>query len=268
MIARVRGLPLLRYRDLVRELAITDFKLKYQGSALGYLWSFARPLLLFAVLYFVFNRFFRIGASVPHYALFLLLGIVLWSFFTDSTLVAMTSIVERRDLIRKVYFPRIVIVIAGSLSALITLGLNLIVIFAFIVATGVGFSSRALLFVPLILELYVLSLGCSLLLAALFVKFRDFRYIWEVGLQLLFYASPVIYPLSLVPRSLTWLFALSPIAQIVEDARKVLIVPDTLSTADVDPWPLLALPYLVPVVLLIAGYLYFESAAARFAEDL
>lgn len=257
-----------RTRTLVRELAITDFKLKYQGLALGYIWSLAKPLMLFAVLYFVFTRLIRLGDAIPHYAIYLLLGVVLWSYFLESTLVAMVSVVDRGDLIRKVYFPRLVIPIATSISSLITLGLNLLVVFVFIAVTGVGFRPVLPLFALLLIELYVLSLGCSLLLAALYVRFRDIRPIWEVGLQLLFYASPIIYPLTIVPKRFAGFMAMSPIAQIIEDSRKVLITPQALSTADLVQWPLALLPYLIPPVVLVAGYWYFESAAAKFAEEL
>jgi ABC-2 type transport system permease protein len=260
--------PFLRFRNLVRELAITDFKLKYQGLALGYLWSLAKPLMLFAVLYFVFTRLIRIGDAIPNYAIYLLLGVVLWSYFLESTLVAMVSVVDRGDLIRKVYFPRIVIPIATSISSLITLGLNLVVVFVFIAITGIGFQPTLPLFLLLLIELYVLSLGSSLLLAALYVRFRDLRPIWEVSLQLLFYATPIIYPLTIVPKRIAGIMALSPIAQIVEDSRKVLITAQAPSTTDLVHGPLALLPYLIPPVVLVAGYLYFESAAAKFAEEL
>src|ERR1035437_8384562 len=119
------------YFSLIRELAITDFKLKYQGSIFGYLWSLMKPLAIFGVLYLVFTVFVRIPSKIPHFPVYLLLGIVLWNYFAESPTVGMPSIVEKGDLIRKVYFPRIVIVIANSLSALITLLLNLIVIAGF-----------------------------------------------------------------------------------------------------------------------------------------
>jgi len=257
-----------RYGGMIRELAVTDFKLKYQGSVLGYLWSFAKPLMLFAVLYFVFTRFVPAGARVPHYGHYLLLGIVLWTYFVDGTLVGMVSIVDRSDLIRKVYFPRIVIPVASSITALITLGLNLVIIFAFILIAGIGLRPTLPLFVLVLLELYVLTLGCSLLLAALFVRFRDFRHIWEVVLQVLFYATPIIYPLSLVPKRVAPLLALSPMAQIVEDARKVLITPETMTVTQLLPLPLSLFPYLVPVVLVVVGYWYFQSTASKFAEQL
>jgi len=256
------------YGAMIREIAFTDFKLKYQGSVLGYLWSLAKPLMLFAILYFVFTRLFRLGTSVPHYGQYLLLGIVLWTYFVDATAVAMVSVVSQRDLIRKVYFPRIVIPIAASVSSLITLVLNLVVIFAFIVIGTIGFQVTLPLFLLLLLELYIFSLGCSLMLAALYVRFRDLRYIWEVLLQLLFYASPIIYPLILLPKKILTFAALNPIAQIIEDSRKVLITPKTTTIAQIVPWPFALIPYLIPVALLVIGYWYFEAAAAKFAEEL
>jgi ABC-2 type transport system permease protein len=255
------------YGGMIREIAVTDFKLKYQGSVLGYLWSFAKPLMLFAILYFVFTRVFRLGGSVPHYGHYLLLGIVLWSYFVDATVVAMVSVVDRGELIRKVYFPRIIIPIAASISALITLVLNLLVLLVFIALGHVGFRVTAPLLIPLLLELYLLALGCSLLLAALYVRFRDFRHIWEVFLQMFFYASPIIYPLAIAGHYARFM-VLSPIAQVIEDARKVMITPETKSAVDLLPSPVFLVPYLIPVVILVIGYWYFEATAAKFAEEL
>lgn len=259
----------MAYKDLIRELAVTDFKLKYQGSVLGYLWSFAKPLMLFAVLYVVFTRFVRFGGgTIDHYSLYLLLGIVLWSYFTDSTSAAMGSIVDRGDLIRKVYFPRIVIVVAASISSLITLLLNLVVVFIFMLVARIPVHWAWPVFFLLVGELYALSLGCSLLLSALYVKFRDFRHIWEVGLQIMFYASPIIYPLSLVPHSFVPVLTLSPITQIIQDSRWLLITPHTVTTSDTLHLPWVLVPYLLPVIILWVGYSYFNRAAAAFAEEI
>ena len=263
------GGPSPAYMNLLRELAVTDYKVKYQGSILsGYVWSFARPLLLFGVLYFVFTRVIKLGAGVPDYALSLLIGVVLWTYFLDATVRGMTSIVERGDLIRKVYFPRAIIVIASSVSSGITLALNFVVVAVFFVASGVTPRLTAPLIILVLIELYALTLGCSFLLAALYVRLRDFRHIWELGLQLLFYASPIIYPLSFVPERYRGLLSLNPIAQIVQDARKVLLSSSTLSTIDIIHSPLVVVPYAIPVIVLLVGYFYFNAAAAEFAEQI
>jgi len=258
------------YWSMVRELALTDFKLKYQGSFFGYLWSLMKPLAIFGVLYLVFSVFVRIpGSDIANYPVYLLLGIVLWNYFAESTNNAMRSIVDKGDLIRKVYFPRIVILISNSISALITLLLNLLIIVVFMLIAQIYPTPLAVLgFFALTLELYLLCLGVSFFLAALFVRFRDFAYIWEVALQLLFYASAIIFPLSIVPGRYLQLLTLSPITQIIQDARKLLISPATITTFDsVHSW-LHLIPYIIPLLLTIFGYLYFERAASRFAEDV
>jgi len=257
------------YWSMVRELAVTDFKLKYQGSFFGYLWSLMKPLAVFGVLYLVFSVFVRIGSDIPNYPIYLLLGIVLWNYFAESTNNAMRCIVDKGDLIRKVYFPRIVILIATSISAIITLLLNLIIIVVFLAVARIVPSPEQIAgFVLLLVELYLLSLGLSFFLGALYVKFRDFAYIWEVALQLLFYASAIIFPLSVVPHRFQQLLVLSPITQIVQDARWLLISNQTITTGDVVHSALRFVPYVVPAVLVVLGYAYFEHAAGRFAEDV
>lgn len=256
------------YYGLIRELAITDFKLKYQGSVFGYFWSLMKPLAIFAVLYLVFTVFVRIPSTLPHFPVYLLLGIVLWSYFAESTTSAMRSIVDKGDLIRKVYFPRIVILIANSISAFITLLLNLLVVALFMGLSQIVPSFSSLGFVLLIIELYLLSLGVSLFLSALYVRFRDFAYIWEVILQLLFYASAIIFDISIIPPKYLPFLAISPITQILQDARKLLITPLTTTTFDVIQGPLHFIPYLIPIVLVVSGFIFFEASASRFAEDI
>jgi ABC-2 type transport system permease protein len=256
------------YFNLIRELAITDFKLKYQGSVIGYMWSLMKPLAVFGVLYLVFTVFVKIGATIPNYPAYLLLGIVLWTYFADSTNAAMNAIVDKGDLLRKVYFPRIVILIASSISALITLFLNVMVIVAFILIARIDININALLFLPLIAELYVLSLGVSLFLSALYVKYRDFSHIWEVTTQLLFYASAIIYPLSIVPSKYIPTMLTNPIIQIIQDARHVLITPETTIPLNILHGWILFVPYLIPFILLILGYLYFQRTAKYFAEEI
>jgi ABC-2 type transport system permease protein len=186
-------------RALLSELVRTDFKLRYQGSVLGYAWSLLRPLMLFLILYIVFVKFLRLGASIPHYPVYLLLGIVIWNFFLEMTTQSLGSIVGRGDLIRKIRIPRWMIVFSSSISALINFFLNLLVVGFFIIINHVEFSWLVLLLPLIFLEVYLFALGCSLFLSALFVKFRDINYIWEVILQAGFYLTPILYPLSLIP---------------------------------------------------------------------
>lgn len=256
------------YWGLIRELALTDFKLKYQGSAIGYLWSLAKPLALFGILYLVFSVFVKFGAGVKDYPLQLLLGVVIWNYFAESTSGAMRSVVEQGGLIRKVYFPRIVIILASSISALITLVLNFGVVIVFMLIARVMPTWHALAFFPLIIELYLFTLGVSLILSSLYVKFRDFSHIWELILQILFYATPIIYPITLLPKNFMILAALSPTTQIIQDLRRALIDPAAITSSGLLPLPLLLIPYILPVALAIGGYIYFELAAAKFAEEV
>jgi ABC-2 type transport system permease protein len=258
-----------RYFDLIRELAITDFKLKYQGSIAGYLWSLAKPLMIFGVLYMVFSVFVRIGSSIPHYPIYLLLGVILWTYFAETTSIGMRAIVDKGDMIRKVYFPRGVLIIAASISAFITLLLNLLIVFLFMIIGGLPFSILSIsVFFLLIIELYILSLGVSFFLSSLYVKYRDVGHIWEVLMQVLFYATPIIYPLSIVPLKYQKLILLSPITQILQDSRWILITKETTTSASLLGWPIWLLIVMSPIVIAVSGYHFFNKSAAKFAEDV
>jgi len=256
------------YLGLIKELAITDFKLKYQGSVLGYVWSLVKPLMLFLVLYFVFTRVFRLGNSVPHYPVYLLLGVVIWGFFTEVTANSLGAIVSKGDLIRKVYFPRIVLVISGGITSLITFSLNLIVVFIFMWFTHAEISVLSPLFILLVIELFILSIGLGLILSSLFVRFRDLSHIWEIILQAMFYATPILYPLLLVPSPFSKIMMLSPVAQIIQDSRYILITPQTETAWMIMGAKFYVIPYILPFIILIFGYILFEKSAAKFAEEV
>lgn len=258
----------LNYLGLLRELAFTDFKLKYQGSFFGYLWSLAKPLMLFGILLFVFTNFFKLGGVVPHYPVYLLFGIVLWTFFIEATSASMNSIVGKGDLIRKVYFPRIILTISASVSALISLLLNLIIVFVFMFFTKVSLSIGAPLLLLILIEFFVFTSGVSLFLAALFVRYRDVLHTWEILSQVLFYATPILYPLSLVPESFGKVMMLSPIAQIIQDGRYILITTESATAFKVLSFPLNLVPYVLPVFIFIFAYWFFQKQASKFAEEI
>lgn len=257
-------------RALLSELVRTDFKLRYQGSVLGYAWSLLRPLFMFLILYLVFTRFIRLGDSIPHYPVYLLFGIVLWQFFTDMTTQSLGSVVGRGDLIRKIRIPRWMIVLTSSVSALINLGLNLIVvgIFAVINQVDVGWS---VLWLPVILiEIYVFGVGLALFLSAAYVKYRDLSFIWDVILQAGFYMTPIIYPLSVISSlAIKKLLLLNPVAQAIQDARFAVITTETITIADV--WSgatARLLPLAISLVIFLIGLLYFKKESKYFAENI
>lgn len=257
-------------RTLLSELVRTDFKLRYQGSVLGYAWSLLRPLMLFLILYVVFVKFLRIGGDVPHFPIYLLLGIVLWQFFADMTTQSLGSIVGRGDLIRKIRIPRWTIIFSSSILALINLFLNLLIIAVFMVIDDVSVTA-AILTLPLILaEIYVFALGVSLFLAAAFVKFRDINYIWEVIMQAAFYLTPILYPLSLITNdTFQKLILLNPMAQAIQDARYIMVTSETLTIRSVfEGGGYQFIPLGIVITALIGGLMYFKSQASSFAENI
>jgi ABC-2 type transport system permease protein len=244
-----------RNRILLAELVRTDFKLRYQASALGYLWSILNPLLLFTILYVVFDRFLGIGRGIEHFAVYLLLGIVLWRFFVEATNNGLKAIVARGSLIRKINFPRYIIVISGTISSLINLLINLVVVFIFILINGVDLSWQALLIIPLVIELYLFALAIAFFLAAVNVKFRDISYLWDVFIQAAFYATPIIYPLTLV------------LAQ-SQFAAQLLVTDDSLTMWELfKEYPIFVLvPFVIIILIGSIAAVYFKKSAKRFAE--
>lgn len=259
-------------RVLLAELVRTEFKLRYQDSILGFLWSLLKPLLMFAILYFVFGHLLKIGASIEHYAVYLLLGIVLWNFFAEATSQGLSAIVARGDLIRKVNFPKYIVVISGTISALINLGINLVVIVIFMIFNGVDLLPTAPLFIFPVISLYILSLAIAFFLAAANVKYRDVGHIWDILIQAAFYATPVLYPISLVLAQNYYigsLLMLSPVAQAIQDARYFLITHQTTTTADLfSSWYILIIPYLITLTLIIIATVYFKKSSKYFAENV
>lgn len=271
-----------RYRYswiILKELVKTDFQLRYQGSFLGIAWSVLKPLMLFCVMYVVFVRFLKFSDGTPTFPLVLLLGISLWNFFTEATTMGLNGITGRGDLLRKVNFPKYIIVVSATVGSLISLAINMCVVLLFCIASGlVHFTWRVVLLPLNFLELYVLALGCALLLATANVYFRDIQHIWEVALQVLFYATPIIYPLSMIVDRLgadtgnlvCKLMLLSPPAQIIQDIRHNLIAPDTTPTVWTvyDNWWGPLIPIALTVALLCLGVDVFRRHSQKFAEVL
>ena len=257
---------------LLKELTKTDFKLRYQGSALGYLWAILRPLLMFAILYVVFSKILKFGDDIPHYSVYLLTGTVLWSFFSECTNQGIQAMVMRGDLIRKIRFPKYIVVVSSTLTAVINLLINVCVIIVFALINGVE-PSVSWLMVPLfIVELYALSLGISFLLGAINVKYRDVASIWDVLIQALFYTAPIIYPISMAASmspTAAKVLLLNPISQVIQYVRYNLITKETVTTWNyIDNTWLKLLPIAIIILLLIIGALYFRKKSRYFAEEV
>lgn len=261
-------------RILLGELVKTDFKLRYQGSVLGYFWAVLRPLLMFAILYVVFAKLLRFGGDIPHYPVYLLTGTVLWSFFTECTNQGIQSIVQRGDLLRKISFPKYIIVISATATALINLFINLGVVVIFAIINGVTPSFSWLTVLPLVLELYTFALGISFLLGAINVKYRDVTSIWDVLIQALFYAVPIIYPISMVISAGSYgpfcaqLIMLNPIAQVIQDIRYNLITTTTITGWEINSGLLALVPILIVVLILALACIFFQRRSRYFAEEV
>ena len=257
---------------LLKELIKTDFKLRYQGSAIGYLWSILKPVLLFLVMYVVFVRFLRFGAGVPHFAVALLLGMTVWNFFSEVTNMGMISIVSRGDLMRKISFSKPIIIFSVTANALINFGINLIVVLAFALINGVWFTPKILFLPFLTIELILLSVGIAFFLATLFVKYRDLGPVWEVFLQAFMYATPIIYPVTMLFTNgtrVTWyarILMLNPMAQIVQDLRYTLIDPVNITTCQIVPMSMAWIPYVLSPIIFMLGLTFFNKQSSKFAE--
>lgn len=261
-----------RNRILLNELSKTDFKLRYQGSILGYLWAIIRPFLMFGTMYLVFAKFLRFGDEIPHYPVYLLVGTVLWNFFIECTNQGIQSLLIRSDLMRKIAFPKWIIVLSATTTALINLGINFVVIILFSFFSGIVPNPGWLLVPFLILELYLLSLGLALLLGSVNIKYRDVQSIWEVLVQALFYAIPIIYPIQMVATYSNFtahLLMLNPIAQVIQDVRSLLVTDATLTSWEILPHFLLNfIPLLLVSLVFIAGMLVFKRKSKYFAEEI
>ncbi len=260
-----------RYRYpliLLGAMVVTDFKLRYQASLLGYLWTLLRPLAIFSILYVVFASFLKIGAGVPYFPVYLLFGIVLWGFFNESTTQGLASLVGRADLLRKIRFPRYVVVLSVGGSVLIGFVLNMLVIVLFMIILQVPVRLEVLWLPLLFVELVALSISLAFFLSALYVRFRDINYIWDVIMQAAFYAVPILYPLTLVPAKYARFLVLNPMAQIIQDARYVLITDQTQTISQLfgTPWAR-AIPVGITLVLAVTSVIYFRRRSSSFAEE-
>jgi len=248
------------YRELILRLAWSDFKLRYKSSALGFFWSLLEPLLMLLVLYLVFTNLMRI--QVEHYQLFLLLGIILWNFLDRGTSLSIGSITGKPSLVQKIYFPRDILVISTCIMALMMTALEFVVFVIFMAIFRV-MPGWPIAFFPLLVALeFFLILGLSLALSALNIYFRDVQFIWRVVVQVGFFATPILYPITIFPEKIRWIVMLNPMAQIIIMMRNCILYgtpPEVLSLAYVA---------LSTLALLFVGYVIFDRLEPRFAEAI
>jgi ABC-2 type transport system permease protein len=266
-----------RFWALTVMLARTEFKLRFFGSVLGYLWTLMRPLMLFGVLLFVFTTVLNInkGNPVPHYPEYLLESIILFTYFQETTSGSVASLVGRENLLRKVRFPRLVVPLSVALTCFFNLCMNLIVVFIFILASGVE-PRLSWLELPVLLALMViLSTGVGMILSAAYVRYRDVQPIWEVISQILWYGSPILYTVQTVSKhhlfgvNFARLLVINPIGSILTQARKALLDPAAPSAARaIGGVPRLMIPFAIIALLFALGLWYFSREAPRISENL
>lgn len=251
-----------KYQNLriVKELVISEFKLRYQNSYLGYFWSLIKPMMLFGVIYVVFSVFME--SPVENYPIYLLLGILLWNFFAEATLIGMNTFLNKRELVTKIYFSRAALIFASTISSLITLLLNLIIFFLFLWIGGISPGPEALFFILYLVEVYFIATGVTFILASFTIHFRDLQHIWEILLQIGFWLTPIIYPITLVPQLYHRYIFLNPLARIIEYSR------DIFMRHHMPSLYLNSILILLTLVIFVLGYGIFRTQAAKIAEKL
>jgi ABC-type polysaccharide/polyol phosphate export permease len=246
--------------SLLKELAITDFKLRYKNSVLGYLWSLLKPLAIFGSLYLVFSIFVRF--DVPNYPLFLLLGILLWNYFTEATLNGMHSLVNKSSLLTKINVNKFTVVLASNVTTLLTLLLNLVIFFvlAAVFQRDLAWTITAL---PLVIaELFLTALGVSLALSVWYVRLRDLASIWEILLQIGFWVTPIIYPLAIVPQRFVKFMAFNPMHRIIHESRQLLVELHAPRPSE------MLITFASSLLIFSLGYLVFRAREKRVAEEV
>ncbi len=260
-----------RFFDLLWLMSVTEFKRVYFGTVFGYLWSLIRPLMLFGILLFVFTRVFKIGSEeAEHYPVLLLLGIVLFTFFQEATLNSVTSVVAQEGVVRKTQFPRLVIPLATVLTGAFNLCLNMVVVFGFILAFGVDPSWSWLLFPVALMALLIFTAAVSMALSVLYVRFRDVAIIWTVLAQVLFYGTPILYPIeALDNETYEHLLMINPLAPIFEQARVWVVEPSAPTAVQAAGGAAGLIPAaLIYIAVCAFGVWIFKRDAPRIAEEL
>jgi ABC-2 type transport system permease protein len=271
--SRPRGIgtqtELKRFLSLTWTIAVTDFKLKFYGSVLGYVWTLARPFLFFGVIYFVFTEIVGLDKNVPNYGVYILFALVLFQFFGEATGGCVNALVVRESMLRKMRFPQLVIPLAVVLTALFNLGMTLIAVFVFALASGV-LPHWGWFELPVIIVLLTFfATGVGLLLSSLFVRYRDVQPIWEVISQMLFYASPILYVATMVPESYQRAYLANPIAALLTEMRVAVVDPSARHVWDAIGAPeRMLIPVGIVVVTFALGLWVFRREAPRIAENL
>jgi ABC-2 type transport system permease protein len=255
----------LAYRvRIIRVFARTEFKLKYAESILGYFWSLAKPLIYFATLWVVFSRLFK--TSIPEFGLYLIVGVVFFTYLSDSVSTALPSIVARGSVLRRISFPSLSVPLGSLTSSTMTFGLNLVAVVVFVAVADVTPSLDWLLIIPLLLELVVFVVGVALIASSLYVRLRDIGQIWEVLAMVILYTSAIMYPITILPEWAQRIVGLNPLVQITQDVRRLLLSDEPDALAVIPVLHSQVFPVLIALSLLVVGVVLHRREAPRFPE--
>lgn len=250
---------IFEYKELIKNLVISDLKTKYSSSVLGFAWSMLNPLLMMLVLYFVFSNIFK---SQENFVVYLLTGILAWRFFAIGTTTAISSIVGKSSLVTKIYIPREILTLSTAISSLISSTLEFLVLIPLLVILGAGISSTTLMFPIIQLIYFLIVYGISLILASLYVYYRDLNQIWDVVLQVGFFLSPIIYPPSLVPVKYEFYYMLNPITRLINMYRDIFLTGTIPKISD------FGIVIIFGLVIFFIGTTVFRKLSRRFAEEV
>ena len=258
-----------RFADLLWLMSANEFRTQYARTALGFLWTIIRPLVYFGVIFLILREVLRFGPGVKDYGIILVLNLILFTYFQEATTRAVRSISQREPMVRKMQFPRIIIPLSVSLTAALSMIVNLTVLLPILLLFGLEVHETWLLFPLLLIGLITLTTAVSMLLSVLYVRYRDTAQVWSLISRLLFYASPVLFPIELVPDSFQEYIAASPLAPILELTRLWVVDPTAPGpTAEVGTLVGLVIPVALSVAICVGGLWLFERDAPRFAEEL
>ena len=251
---------LYQYRELLKTSIKKDIGGKYKKSFLGILWSFINPLLQIAVYAIIFPIIMR--NNIENYTVFMVCGLIPWTYFANVINRSSFVMIENGNIIKKVYFPREILPISIVTSETVTFVISSIIILLFVLGSGMGLSIYILLYPLLLLAQYIMQIGFSLIVSSITVYFRDLQHFIGVFLQLLFYATPIVYSLQTIPEELRWILKLNPMTYVIEGYRNIFYyqqMPDVGQIFAVIGFG---------IILAIIGYMIFNKLQKRFAEEL
>jgi ABC-2 type transport system permease protein len=259
---------LRRFADITLTLSRADFKLRYLDSIIGYVWSLIQPLLLFLVMWFVWTELFPHTTDVPHYDVMLLLGIALFTFFSEATGAALTSLVSKGEMLRKIPFPPVALPLSSVLTSFYVYSFTLVIVLGFILANGVTPSFLWLEMIPVMLLLLVFTGGLALLLSFLYVTIRDVEQVWLVIQRMMFFITPVFFPIEFAPAGLQNVLMLNPLAVVTVQARHALIDPSAPTALEAGGPAMIAGAFAITGAIVAAGLFLYRKRVDQVAERI